>query len=140
MRRPVTAKIYGPHFEDLARTWCLNHAAEETLGGVASSVLPTEIACKEHRGGHELDIVVAEDRAGGRIAAIGEAKATSDLMGVGQLRRLEHLRSLLPSARIAQLPKLLLFSRSGFSAELAVAAAARPDVELVALDRLYQGS
>jgi AAA+ ATPase superfamily predicted ATPase len=136
----VTAKIYGPHFEDLARTWCLNHAAEETLGGIASSVLPTEIPCQEHRGGHELDIVVAEDRAGGRIAAIGEAKATSDLIGVGQLRRLEHLRSLLPSTRIEQLPKLLMFSRSGFTADLAVEAATRPDVELVTIDRLYQGS
>ncbi len=44
----VAEKIYGPHFEDLARQWCLQYADEESLGGVASAVRPTEIACREH--------------------------------------------------------------------------------------------
>lgn len=135
----VAAKIHGPHFEDLARRWCLEHAAEQTLGGAPGSVRPTEVPCPEHRDRHELDIVV-DDPAGGRIAAIGEAKAARAPVEARELRRLEHLRGLLPSARVEQPPKLLLFGRGGFSAELTAEAAARPDVELVDLARLYRGA
>jgi uncharacterized protein len=136
----VAAQIYGPHFEDLARRWCLDHADERTLGGAPASVRPTEVACREHRDRHELDIVATDDPAAGRIIAIGEAKAASTPVAARELRRLEHLRGLLPNARVEQPPKLLLFGRAGFSAELTAEAATRPDVELIALDRLYHGS
>jgi uncharacterized protein len=136
----VDGRIYGPHFEDLARQWCLYHAAEETLGGIAGAVRPTEIACREHKGGHEVDAVVIEDPgAGDRITAIGEAKDTNALVDTRQLRRLEHLRGLLPAGRVAQPPRLLLFSRAGFTQDLADEAAGRPDVELIGLERLYRG-
>jgi hypothetical protein len=75
-----------------------------------------------------------------RISAIGEAKATTAPVGLDQLRRLEHLRGLLPSQRVDQPPRLLLFSRTGFTAGVATEAAVRPDVELVGIDRLYGGS
>lgn len=137
----IAGKIYGPHFESLARDWCLRYAAEATLGGSASTVRPTEIACPEHRGRHELDIVVADElSAAGRIVAIGEAKATNAPVDTRQLRRLEHLRGLLPSDRVGQPPKLLLFSRSGFTSDLTEEAAGRPDVELVGLARVYRGT
>jgi hypothetical protein len=58
---------------------------------------------------------------------------------VDQLRRLEHLRGLLPSQRVDRPPKLLLFSRTGFTTGVSDEAAARPDVELVGIDRLYGG-
>ena len=136
----VDSKIYGPHFEDLARRWCLYHAAEETLGGIVGAVRPTEIACREHRGGHQVDIVAIEDPgAGDRITAIGEAKDTNAPVDIRQLRRLEHLRGMLPGSRVEQLPKLLLFSRTGFTPDLADESAGRPDIELVGLDRLYRG-
>ncbi|WP_449063983.1 AAA family ATPase [Planomonospora algeriensis] len=110
----VVAKIYGPHFEDLAREWCFDHADPETLGGTATTVRPTEIACREHRQGHELDIVVTESTsfAADRVTAIGEAKGTAAPMDASQLQRLEHLRGLLPSARVGVSPKLLLFARA----------------------------
>lgn len=75
----VAAKIYGPHLEDLAREWCLSHADSTTLGGTAHDVLPATIACREHRQGHELDVVVVETSAGTRprVTAIGEVKATT---------------------------------------------------------------
>ncbi|MFF4775315.1 ATP-binding protein [Microtetraspora fusca] len=138
----VAGKIYGPHFEDLAREWCFEHADPETVGGVASRVRPTEIACREHRQGHEIDIVVTESSSfsAERITAIGEAKGTSTAMDVPHLQRLEHLRGLLPAAKVGPLPKLLLFGRSGFTESLRRVADARVDVELVDLDRLYNGA
>jgi uncharacterized protein len=137
----VAGKIYGPHFEDLARQWCFEHAALETLGGRARWVRPTQLSCREHRQGHELDVVVGESPAFGmeRITAIGEAKATGKPVDTPQLHRLEHLRDLLPTDRVGPPPRLLLFARSGFSPELRRAAGARGDVELVDLARMYAG-
>lgn len=37
-------------------------------------------------------------------------------------------------------PKLMLFSRSGFTPGLTEEVGARPDVELVTLERVYRGS
>jgi hypothetical protein len=137
----VAEKIYGPHFEELARQWCLLYADEQSLGGVPGAVRPTEIGCREHEHGHQLEIVVADDPSpAGRISAIGEAKSTTAPVGLDQLRRLEHLRGLLPSQRVEQPPKLLLFSRTGFTPGLADEAVTRTDVELVGMDRLYGGS
>ena len=137
----IDSRILGPHFEDLARTWCFEHASEATLGGFATHVRPTEIACREHKHGHELDVVVTESNsyAADRIIAIGEAKGTSDPMDVPHLERLEHLRGLLPGAKINGSPKLLLFARSGFTPVLAGLAAKRADIELIDVDRLYRG-
>jgi hypothetical protein len=139
-RATVAAQIYRPHFASVARQWCLRHAAEETLGGVARGARPTAIACREHLQEHELEAVLVEDPgATGRVLAIGETNAGSGPMDAGQLRRLDHLRSLLPEERVGRPPRLLLFSRSGFAAGLVAEAAARPDVELVGIERLYGG-
>jgi AAA+ ATPase superfamily predicted ATPase len=137
----VNGRIYGPHFENLSRRWCFEHASAETLGGTASRVSPTQIGCHEHRRGHELDIVAIESVPFGtdQVIAIGEAKGTADQVGRGQLERLEHVRSLLPPERCREQPRMLLFSRAGFTAELITIAARRLDVELVDLHRLYFG-
>src|SRR5205085_5197157 len=132
----VAAQIQGPHFEDMSRRWCVEHADDGTLGGIPGSVRPTEVPCPGHRDRHELDIVVTDEPAEGRVIAIGEAKAAQAPVDIRELRRLEHVRGLLPSTRVEQLPKLLLFGRGGFTAELTAQAAARPDVELIDLDRL----
>ena len=135
----VAARIYGPHFEDLARTWCAEHASKATLGGTASKVGPTVVACPEHRGNHEIDVVAIEvvAQSADRITALAEAKWRTGAVGLDQLTRLEHLRTLM---RLPANVKLLLFSRTGFSKALHVAAARRGDVELVDLPRLYTGS
>ena len=56
------------------------------------------------------------------------------------LERLRHIRSLLPSDSITGEPKLLLFSRQGFTPELTGEALSRPDVAPIDLHRLYHGS
>ena len=99
------------------------------------------VCCRDHQLEHELDAVVVEDPvADGRVLAIGETNAADGPMDARQLRRLEHLRSLLPGDRVRQPTRLLLFSRSGFTAGLVEEAAARPDVKLVDLARIYQGT
>jgi hypothetical protein len=137
----VAGKIYAPHFKSVARQWCLRHADEGTLGGAARAARPTEIPCREHRQAHELDIVVFEDPApAGRITAIGAARQTTAPVNAQQLTELEHLRALLPADRVAQPPKLLLFSRTGFTPELTEQTAARPDAELISLAHIYHGT
>jgi hypothetical protein len=69
-----------------------------------------------------------------------------DLFGIdsrslgGVASSVRPIRGLLPSAKVADPPRLMLFSRSGFSADLRDTAVKRNDVELVDLDRLYHGS
>jgi len=135
----VAARIYGPHFEDLARTWCADYASKATLGGAASTVGPTGVTCPEHRTNHQVDVAVIEvvAQSADRVTALGEVKWLAGLVEVGELTRLEHLRTLMG------LPpdvKLLLFARAGFSRALHHEAARRDDVELVDLARLYAGT
>lgn len=136
----VSSKIYGPHFEQLCRQWAAEHAADATLGGRPSSVGSSVLTCPAHRSTHEFDLVVTENTAGAaaRICAIGEAKWRTEPVGLAQLERLRHLRSLLPQPAVPV--RLLLFSRTGFAPPLRQSAAASEDVELVDLERLYVGS
>lgn len=138
----VDSLIFGPHLEDLARSWCIDHAAHETLGGLPSRCEPAIIACREHKKNHELDVVVSADppRQASRILAIGEVKATAWQVGLNQVQRLRHVRSLLPGGAQVSQPKLLLFSRQGFTRELVAEARNSTEIELVDLNRLYHGS
>ena len=142
----VGALIHGPHLEELARSWCLEHAAAETLGGLPSRCEPAVLACREHKKNHELDVVVSADPPGeqSRVLAIGEVKATKwqmglNQLGLNQLERLRHIRSLLPADAMDGKAKLMLFSRQGFTPELVAAAESSTDVVLVDLARLYHG-
>lgn len=136
----VTAKIYGPHFEELSRQWCAAYASSETLGGVASRVRPAVLACPQHQAAHEVDVVVTTTRpqAAEEAIAIGEAKWRAEPVGIAQLERLDHLRDLVPQGVDSRPPRLLLFG-AAFTAGLIDRARARRDVELVDLERLYSG-
>jgi hypothetical protein len=137
----VASLIRGPHLEDLARTWCIDHASAETLGGSASRCEPAQVACRAHKKNHELDVVVRSDppNAESRILTIGEVKAIHAPVGLNQLRRLEHIRTLLPGSTESKQPRLMLFARRGFMSDLIIEAETRPDVELIDLRRLYNG-
>lgn len=84
--------------------------------------------------------MVEDPVATGRVLAVGAVNAGDAPMDRSPLRRLEHLRTLLPAERVGPPPRLLLFSRSGFAPGLAEEATDRPDVDLVGLDRVYRGS
>jgi uncharacterized protein len=75
-----------------------------------------------------------------RILAIGEVKATTWHVGLDQLQRVQHIRSLLPSGGDAGRAKLLLFSRAGFTSDLVAHARTDDEAELIDLPRLYRGS
>ena len=138
--------ILGPHFEQLCREWVRRYAAPATLGGVVGEVGTTVINDRTGRAQHEVDVVALA--AGQRrqashptIRALGEAKASRTTRGIADLDRLDHIRDLLVSRGIdAGQARLLLFGRTGFHPALVAATAARSDVELVDLARLYTGS
>jgi hypothetical protein len=89
----------------------------------------------------ELDVVVATDEGGQPpdqrlILAIGEAKV-GETLTLHMLRRLERARAHF--AKRAQDAKLLLFG-STVDPDLRQHASDRSDVEIIDLERLYEGS
>jgi AAA+ ATPase superfamily predicted ATPase len=129
----VASRIYGPHFEHLAREWIATHASEETLGGLPERVGPSVIGDASARRELEIDAVAT---SGDRVLAIGEVKWSVSLPDTA-LAAADRKRALLGSR--AERAKILLFAR-GFSADVRARARARRDVELVDLARLYGGS
>jgi uncharacterized protein len=97
-RHTVESKIFGPHFEALAAEWVARHAYEAGLA--VGPVGQTVVACREHRTGHEVDVLalargVRPRTPGASVAFIGEAKYRDRRPGLAELRRLEHVRDLL---------------------------------------------
>ena len=140
-RPTFSAKIEGPHFEELAREWTRRHAPEAGLDSIGH-VGTTVVSCREHRG-HEVD-VIALDRASlprrknASVVLLGEAKHTSAPRGLGDLSRLEHVAALLAERGLdAAGTSYAMFSRSGFTTDLLRAAAADARVHLLDLDDLY---
>jgi uncharacterized protein len=133
----------GPHFERLARTWAERYASPRTLGGQPLRVGFAQVNDPVARQAFELDVVVEGrgDEARGRsvILAMGEAKGSDAPRTAADLIRLERLRELLARRLDGQRPKLLLFGKSGFDAEVVASARNRKDVELIDLARLYGG-
>lgn len=124
---PWRGQVLGPHLENLTRQWVATHADQTTLGGVPERVGRAVVNDRASRTTHELEVVVTE---GDRVAAIGEVKLRR--MDADDADRLRVLRTLLPGAATA---RILLVSAAGFTP-----AVAGPDLELVDLRRLYEGS
>jgi hypothetical protein len=139
----VESKILGPHFEALATEWVARYGNDEAglaVGPVGQSV----IACREHKTGHEVDILALA--RGGRprtpgtpIAFIGEAKYRDRRPGLSEVRRLEHVGELLTAVGHDTIAaKFGLFSCTGFTEDLVAEAARRPGrILLIGLDTLY---
>ena len=139
----VESKIYGPHFEAVAAEWTARYAAAEK-GLAIGPVGQTVIACREHKTGHEIDVLALARGTrprtpGAPIAFIGEAKHRDRRPGLAELRRLQHLRELLTAAgHDASSAVIGLFSATGFTEELRAEAAGRQEGLLLAsLETLY---
>ena len=139
----VESKIFGPHFEGLAAEWVARYGSAEaglTVGPVGQTV----IACREHKTGHEVDVLALARGArprtpGAPVTFIGEAKHRDRRPGLTELRRLQHLRELLTAAgHDATDAALGLFSVTGFTEELAAeATTSRSKILLTPLEMLY---
>jgi hypothetical protein len=139
----VESKIFGPHFESLAAEWTVRYAPAEA-GLAVGPVGQTVIACREHKSGHEIDVLALARGARPRapatpIAFIGEAKYRDRRPGLAELRRLQHLRDLLTMAgHDATDATFGLYSAGGFTPELeSEARASHGKILLVSLDMLY---
>ncbi|MFI6787197.1 ATP-binding protein [Nonomuraea sp. NPDC050383] len=136
------SKVLGPHFEALCREWSRWHASPETHGGHPSRVSSGTVNDPAARTGHEVGVAVFghDDRDAEALLAIGEAK-WNEIMGLGHLRRLQHIRELLHArgTTAAEHVRLLCFSGAGFTDDLRRAAGRDSTVELVGLERLYGG-
>jgi len=137
--------VLGPHFEQLAREWTGRIATSATLGGPVGITGQAVVNDPAGRAQRELDVVALAEGEPlhpkqATIQAIGEAKAATRSRGVEDLARLERVRSVLGErGHHVTATRLLLFSRTGFTAGLAEAARRREDVELVDIARLYRG-
>jgi AAA+ ATPase superfamily predicted ATPase len=135
--------VLGPHFEELAREFTFRFASPDTVGGPVSEVGPAVVNDAAGRTQHEVDVVALGRNADGstRVLALGEAKHTTTRRTLADLDRLEGVRAVVarkhPTAADA---RLLLFSSSGFDANLQRAGADRDDLELIDLQRLYTGT
>lgn len=146
LQATIGSQIVGPHFEQLAREWVRRFAEPGATGGRIGAVGRTVINDVQGHTRHEIDVLALA--AGepprsfpARILVIGEAKASISPRGTQDLRRLDRVRGLL-SARghRAEDAHLHVYARSGFTPALQREAGARPDVELVDLERMYNGS
>ena len=137
------SQVLGPCFETMARWWTTHFASHDTLGGSPDHVGPTSLTVTNRETGatepREIDVVVAADDAaepsGRTVHALGEAK-------VGERFTLRHVWRL-EDARIAlgdraEGARLLLFG-SSFDEAVQASAGERADLEIVDLERLYEG-
>jgi uncharacterized protein len=139
----VESKIFGPHFEALAAEWVARYGQEQaglSIGPVGQTI----VACREHKIGHEVDVLALARgnrprTPGSPIAFIGEAKFRDRRPGMSELRRLEHISELLTAAGHDATGAVFgLFSAAGFTEELtAGAVAGRGKILLAGLDTLY---
>jgi uncharacterized protein len=139
----VESKIFGPHFEALVGEWVARYASREA-GLAVGPAGQTVVACREHKTGHEIDVLALARGArprtpGAPIAFIGEAKHRDRRPGLAEFRRLQHLRELLTAAgHDASDAVIGLFSATGFTEELRAEAVDRQGSLLLAsLETLY---
>lgn len=141
-RPRFSTHVLGPHFEQLARDFTFKFASRATTGGRVASVGPAVINDQKARAQYELDVVAKTRARSGTtsVCAIGEAKHTNRARTIADLERLGRIRSLLTDrGEATPSTKLLLFSASGFDRNLIAVAEVRDDLELIDLDRMYNG-
>lgn len=100
---------------------------------------PSRVGIGQRAFALDLLATVADPRGTDKVSVVGEVKSGQERTGVDQLDRLDAAILLLDPKKVSAPPKRLLLARSGFTRELEQRARTRPDVELVDLQRLYNG-
>jgi hypothetical protein len=90
---------------------CARHAAAEA-GLIVGPVGQTVVARREHKTGHEIDVLARARGSRPRtpgvpVAFIGEAEHRDRCPGLAELRRLQHLRELLTAAGPAVVARVM---------------------------------
>lgn len=136
------SNVLGPRFEQLCRDFALADPA-----GLLGEELPAQVGRgvvndAPRRTSHEVDVAVVGVPNGGRtpLLSIGEAK-WGEIMGMGHLERLRHIRDLVAKGRRydTSRTRLVCYSGAGFTLELRQAAAAGQAI-LIGLDELYRAT
>jgi AAA+ ATPase superfamily predicted ATPase len=137
-RARFLASVVGPHFEQVCREWLAttDGVLPERPALTGPGVIPGGAS------GHqaEIDVVALGPAWPGekqRLLSLGEAKWGKRL-GLRHLDRLTRAREALTDKFDISGTVLALYSGTGFDPDLEAAAASRPDILLVGLDRLYQ--
>ncbi|MFC3998453.1 ATP-binding protein [Nocardiopsis sediminis] len=134
-------RVVAPHFKRICREWARWHASPETHGGQVTRVAGGTVNDPSAKTRHEVDVAVHGENGDGREAllAIGEAK-WNDVMGMGHLERLRHIRTLLTARGAAtDTTRLECYSSAGFTDELRRLADDDPRIQLIDPLRLYHG-
>jgi AAA+ ATPase superfamily predicted ATPase len=130
---PVLAEHVAPVFESLCREWTRQELGVSRVGSWWGNALNALRKTGERRT-EEIDVVGMRRSA---VTVLGECKWTSGRVTARVLDDVESYK--LPALRqagvkIAAQPLIVLFSRSGFKANLVELAAERSDLRLVELD------
>ena len=131
--------VLGPSFEAMAREWT-THIADATTTGGAPEHVGSTVLLQGSPDAQEIDVVVASDDHGvapqeRTILALGEAKVAAPLT-MHHVRRLETARRTVGER--GRHAKLLLFG-THIEQNVREAATGRSDLEVIDLDRLYNG-
>ena len=102
---------------------------------------------RNRRQSFELEVAAASSLPGAgsprrtTVQLLGEAKASRlDAEALARLDRIAELLDERKGVSLAPTAKRMLFSVQGFSTDLESTALRRPEVELIDLDRLYEGT
>jgi AAA+ ATPase superfamily predicted ATPase len=137
-----TARVLGPHFEQVCRSWAQQWAGSEFFGGYPTQVGSGVVNDADARTTHQVDVAVVGDLEGvgpAPLLSIGEAK-WGEVMGVAHVNRLRRIRDLLTRSRSFRTDHTVLacYARAGFTDELKAEAAKDSLIRLVSLPMLYQ--
>lgn len=131
---PMLSDHIAPEFEEFCRRWTRAATSVTQVGAWWGPAL-NSLRRSGNRSSEEIDIVGMARR---RVAVVGEARWRNTKMDVGYLAEIEQFK--LPALRqsgiaVAPSPSIVLFSKAGYTARLAAAAAKRDDITLVDVDQ-----
>jgi len=137
-RPRFASNVLGAHFENVCREW-VTYFAGDRFGGLPAQVTAGTVNDAAGKSVCEVDVVAVGHAETGRppLLMMGEAK-WNETMGGSHLARLSRVLDLVRDTGKydTSRTRLVCFSGSGFSADLAEAAR-RGEVDLVGLDDLY---